>query len=116
MRRYKTLNGLLNAISNKTFTFNMYLSKRASFVGRGFDSFALSDELNDEICNIFASSVYERGAKSKVNKFKNYRGKSYGIFDGLIIQKLSNGKLHAQFYAGQDYIEAIKTIKQILNS
>lgn len=113
-RRYNTIGGLFRALKKSGanfFTLSDYLSGRL-YLGGGLCNIKLSDKLRDEILQIFAGAIWERGAAGKAWKLK--RLQNCGILRRVAIYKRF-GEYRAEYCAGQDYTAEIRLIQKIIN-
>lgn len=97
--RYTTLKGLISKTNQ--FSFNTFLSGRMYHNKHGWVKFKVTDKVREQIENIF---------KSVVGDVYLYCGKSYGIFDRLII----NNRLEGQYIAGQEYSSELRYLKKLI--
>lgn len=116
MRKYTTLSGFFKAIGKHQFNLNEFNARRTMLNGK-YQSFKLSYELRDELLQLFASAIWERGAASKAWKLENVT--PCGILRRVWIERRKNGRKYeynSTYCAGQDYISEIRFIQNYVNT
>lgn len=108
-RHYNTLRGLLRMAANNRITFYDILTGRANINGTGWTNIVLSDAVQAEIYNLFASVIYSNRERAKECAKRLPYVKPCGILERLYIDRTG-----AHYCAGQDYISEIRFIQGLV--
>lgn len=114
-RKYKTLKSLLKQVDkNYGLNYNSFHCGMFHHKTAGLVKFKLPDDQLTLGYLILTKTVWERNASTRVSLLERYSGYPHGILDRLRFR--TNGKIEAEYVAGQYYPGEIRCVQGIFRN
>lgn len=114
MITFKTLEQVKRRVSQQA-TAQQLLNRRMSVKGQGWVKIALSEELEELICNQVSELLggHHKTRAAVYNNLMRSSQQHWGL-DRVLVEQYGKSKARLSYCAGQDYTSELNTIRTVL--